>query len=493
MNESKPSPHKRWRWWLALPVLALLIAGGVVRHRISLGPELRPAASSLLANNLPDNRPRFSAQGMGYPAVAMVMVESDKYLMPEYRVLDDLCRPTDVTVGDSARISPTRAVVTWGFGTWGISKSDSQYHIYNPNGNIAYIPITGGGLFSGSMIPFSDGVIGDNSTGNITKVRLYDPTGRELPSPQFAWGRKIATRVGINDDHLIPMTDDVNIYLYDRTNNSELLNTYFSKDEPTMIWRQEDRLLLAPRSGKAQVFDGTKQIALITPLAGGWRWGEDGTVWTLSNGKLRLLRWCTGAPELVSIPTRGKPGKRYGSLAPGLPDFHENKEPDWAAVWGDGELTASVEYVAPTYTAFLRVAEGAMKKRNIAREIRRLTLYRDRQCLGHFQIHMAKQSPTMQPPSTSNARRARRQNESNRMRSTVQPPSSSNVRVAISRPPAHRPATMNPMPDSDPPPAGAQNPANHEHLAFTKDGKYLSWAIDDGDGVRLFVFEVPEI
>jgi len=42
------------------------------------------------------------------------------------------------------------------------------------------------------------------------------------------------------------------------------------------------------------------------------------------------------------------------------------------------------------------------------------------------------------------------------------------------------------------PAIGAVVVKGNRDLAFTADGKYLSWAIDDGTGVRLFVFRVPE-
>lgn len=179
--------------------------------------------------------------------------------------------------------------------------------------------------------------------------------------------------------------------------------------------------------------------------ADSWRWGEDGTVWTLSGGALRVLRWRTGTPALVNLPTRGTPGARYGSLAPGLgsiPPFRENTDPDWAAVWGDGRLVAGVENLFPAANRLVRIvarAAGAMHiKLSIPGETRRLTLYRDNRRLGSFLLHAKQQFPS--PP----------------MPSWVLPKT-----------------------------------ANREHLAFTADGRCLSWAIDDGTGVRLFVFQVP--
>jgi len=220
-----------------------------------------------------------------------------------------------------------------------------------------------------------------------------------------------------------------------------------------MILRHEDRLLMAPRVGDALVFDGTKQIATISPGTDGWRWGEDGTVWTLSGGRLRVLRWRTGKPQLVNIRTRGKPGDRYGSLAPGLPSeppFRENNMPDWAAVWGDGKLVASVENntLNNPITSIAARAAKALRIKIKINEARRLTLYRDRRCLGYFRLLTASDT-------TARSRSGRGYGGVGSM--------------------------------------GYENTGNHEHLAFTADGKYLSWAIDDGTGVRLFVFEVPSV
>jgi hypothetical protein len=30
-----------------------------------------------------------------------------------------------------------------------------------------------------------------------------------------------------------------------------------------------------------------------------------------------------------------------------------------------------------------------------------------------------------------------------------------------------------------------------EHIGFTRDGKYLSWVIDKGDGLQVYAFRVP--
>jgi hypothetical protein len=228
-----------------------------------------------------------------------------------------------------------------------------------------------------------------------------------------------------------------------------------------MIWQHKERLLLVPREGKALVYDRLRHIATIAHGTNGWRWGEDGTVWALSGGTLRVLHWRADTPALVTVATRGKPGKRYGSLAPGLgsmPPFRENTNPDWAAAWGDGKLVAGVENLAPADTGLvrtaLRAAEALRISLDIPREARRLTLYRDNRRVGSFLL------PTQPKP----------------------PPS---PRIT----PLHPPPP--PVPFMRGGPWRPPNTANHEHLAFTKDGKYLSWAIDDGTGVRLFVFEVP--
>jgi len=45
MNTQQAVPRKKRRRWLVLPVLVLLIAGGVAAYRIHVGPQLQLAAS----------------------------------------------------------------------------------------------------------------------------------------------------------------------------------------------------------------------------------------------------------------------------------------------------------------------------------------------------------------------------------------------------------------------------------------------------------------
>lgn len=265
------------------------------------------------------------------------------------------------------------------------------------------------------------------------------------------------------DDRLITLTDRKSLYLYDHMAKNVVLATPFPWDQTSMVWRYGDRLLLAPRMGNALVFDGTKRIASIAPGTDGWRWCEDGTVWTLTGGKLQVLRWRTGTPAPAYIKTRGTPGTRYGSLAPGAqsnPPFRENTDPDWAAVWGDGTLVATVENntLAAERVAYIfeRAAAIVRIKISIPREARRLTLYRDNRRLGSYLIHTKPKPPPPSPPRLS------------------RPIRGSGI---VSLGPSFQPTPQT---------------SNHEHLAFTKDGKYLSWAIDDGTGVRLFVFRAPE-
>jgi len=459
MNGQKPSPRNRRRWWLLLPVLGLLIAGGVIAYRISLGPELHPVAHyQLPLKRGTDCCPlRFSAQGMGYPAIAAVMVKVRGNLEPRSRVLDDLCRPLDVTVSDG-NISPAREIISWG--TYAGKNGKFDFHFRRRDGRQANVPCPSYGLQDNGPVPYSDRLIGYLYSGKIDRIWLYTPDGLSLPQPHFTRGMTKAYGIASTDDRLIPLTDRKCLFLYDHTVKKIVLATPFAWDQTSMIWQHGERLLLVPHAGNALVYDKLRHTKTITPGAEGWRWCEDGTVWTLTGGKLQVLHWRNGTPKLVQIRTRGKPGTRYGSLAPGLqsiPPFRENTDPDWAAVWGDGKLVASVGNLAPAENVMVRVIVHATEALHIKldiREARRLTLYRDNHRLGSFLLYTKPKPPPPSPPSS--------------------PPPSSGLRRWYSLP--WRP------PKTD----------NHEHLAFTKDGKYLSWAIDDGEGVRLFVFEVPE-
>jgi len=436
---------------MLLALLVLLAAGGVGVYLTSREPQLAPAARyRLLPTPHSGNPLRFSAQGMGYPAVEIVM-ETNRggQRQPRSRVLNDLCEPLDVAISSpDIRISPTRQVISWV--DW--LSSGVRFSLYARDGRVAQVPSPTGGVSGGGPWPCSDGVFGYLCSGKVDRVWLYTPDGRTLPAPPLTRGQSLAFMIASTAPGIIPLTDRRRVFLYDRTSHATVLATPFPLDT-AMIWRHQQRWLLTPRSGYALVFDGAKQIASISPGRDGWRWGEDGTVWTLSGETLQVLRWRSGTPGLASLSTRGTPGTRYGSLAPGirsLPPFRENTEPDWAAVWGDGRLVASVEQMAPMTNPMVRMAERAAQALHVTlnvHETRRLTLYRDRRRLGSFLLPVKPKKATI----TSSSPRRRGY-------------------------------------------GGPVLPArteNHEHLAFTGDGRYLSWAIDDGTGLRLFVFRVP--
>ena len=353
MSAGQAEPGTNRRWWLLLLVLLIaggiivggVIGGGKIAHRNTLEPDsqthsdtqLQPASRYELRAIGIDNPLFFSAKGMGYPAVVAEQVRVGDRLQPRYRVLDDLCHPLNLVAisGSVPNISPTRELFSW----TDASDSGMSFHFYRRYGLQAQVPCPTDGVNSPGPWPCSDGVFGYDDD----RVWLYTPDGGSL-SASLARGQVLALGVASADERFIPLTDRKQLLLYDTTAKKIVLATPFPEGQIAMIWRQNDRLLLTPRSGKALVFDGMKQTASIAPGADGWRWGEDGTVWTLSGGRLRVLRWRAGAPELVAIPTRGTPGTRYGSLAPGIvaePPFRKNTDPDWAAVCDDGQLVAS--------------------------------------------------------------------------------------------------------------------------------------------------------
>ena len=445
MNATQASTRRKKRRWLVLPVLALLIAGGVVAYRISLGPQLQPAARY----HWPDYHGCpliFSAQGMGYPAIGIVDEKKPGGItISQPYILDDLCRPLEATES-RANVSPTRAVIAW------VDQNGPKprFCFRRRDGRRAYVPcptFTVDG--STGPLPYSDTLVSYYSVGH-ERVWLYTPDGVSLSPPPMIKDRIIPNNIACADERLFPFSDDcLHLQLYDRTLNRTVLTAHYPMDLPETIWRHQDRLLMVSRQGHALVYDGVTQVASILPGAAGWRWCEDGTVWTLIGGKLRVLHWRTGRPKLVTMTTHGTPGARYGSLAPGL-HFRENTDSDWAAVWGDGRLVASVESLTPAESRLVqtatRLSEWLGIPMRVPRETRRLTLYRNHRRVGSFLLRTQPKPP---PPT------------------------------ALPTPPAA--ATRPWLSRTD----------NHEHLAFTADGQYLSWAIDDGTGVRLFVFKVP--
>ncbi|MHB0935076.1 MAG: hypothetical protein ACYDCO_04555 [Armatimonadota bacterium] len=458
MNAPQSSPRTKRRRWLVLPALALLLAGGVVAYRVSVGPQLQPAERY----HWPDYHGCpliFSAQGMGYPAIGIVDEKKPGGItVSQPCILDDLCRPLDATgsflnansAGTYGNISPTRAVVAWS------SRNGSKpgFCVRRRNGHQAFVSYPVSRPHSSSLtigpIPYSDEVIGCNiyTTAGENRTFLYAPDGRSLPLP--AKDLQMPNWIASGDDRLIPFSNGTHLRLYDRTEKKILPGLSF-RDQTAMIWRHRDRLLLVPSNGNVVVYDWLRHTQTPLPGTADWHWGEDGTVWTLDGGTLQVLHWRTGTPKLAAVTTRGTPGARYGSLvASGIEPFAENTRPDWAAVWGDGRLVAGVENLAPSDTRLsgiaMRAARALRIKLDIPREARRLTLYRGKRRVGSF---LLRTQPMLDPRQAAIAKYSSRG------------------------------------------PSVTQETDNHEHLAFTKDGKYLSWAIDDGTGVKLFVFEVP--
>lgn len=146
-----------------------------------------------------------------------------------------------------------------------------------------------------------------------------------------------------------------------------------------------------------------RAFKIFAAASTGWRCGEDGSQWRMANGELTMLRWRGEQPHEEIFPVHTVPNHYFRDAA------SDNYRPGWAAVWHDGELVVLTEMSAP--------------------RTRRLTLYRQGQAIGQFE-------------------------------------------VAITR------LTQN----------GGQ--PDREHLAFTGDGRYLSWIVDTGKWTRVLVFRV---
>lgn len=179
MNERLATSRKKRRWWLALPLLVLLLAGSMLYSLINLGPELQPAASYRLPAIYAGSPLLFSASGMGYPAVSASLVSVSGRLKMRYHVLDDLCRPGDKIVTDysTVNISLTREIISWS----GQSRSGAQFIFRRRDSHRASVPCPTKGVWSPGPRPSSDGTISYIDYNRIPGIWLYTPDGSNLP------------------------------------------------------------------------------------------------------------------------------------------------------------------------------------------------------------------------------------------------------------------------------------------------------------------------
>jgi len=263
---------------------------------------------------------------------------------------------------------------------------------------------------------------------SFSKYRTVD--GR-LVAPQLspATGWRNADGIGSLDPNLLPLLRGKNLYIYNLT--SKRIDVKF----PTVLqeedWyrglvlRHGTCIAAIPSEGSAMVWNGTAMTSLPAKETTRWLWGEDGSVWTYSGDQLSVLHWRQSAPRLERLPYSSVFDQVIGNST-------EN------AVWGDGEFIAHTDWLdRRTPTAMVETVRAIFDRINwslpeMPTMSLQLSLYHRTRLLGRFRV-----------------------------------PIFDNVSYTLSHYPGNK---------------------YSEHLAFTADGRYLSWVVDSGDGTHLYVF-----
>jgi hypothetical protein len=208
-----------------------------------------------------------------------------------------------------------------------------------------------------------------------------------------------------------------------------------------VLFQSGDRFLVISFTGWAYVVDATGCLARFgVPNDTIWRWGEDGSAWTMYGGTLHILRWHDAVPTLAEIPGPLRADAWISDLArpeqPAVLDSHRfawGHGPAWATVWHDGA----------------GLARAAMEGNT-----RVLTLYRGDTVTGVYRV------PLTAPTAKEIADADQRLNYSSVGPLGVYTKDAA-MHAAIYR----------------------------EHLAFTADGKYLCWMLKDRtEQVTAYVF-----
>ncbi|MHB0939056.1 MAG: hypothetical protein ACYDCO_21750 [Armatimonadota bacterium] len=211
-----------------------------------------------------------------------------------------------------------------------------------------------------------------------------------------------------------------------------------------IVFHRGERLLFVQRRyGVATVLEQNGNV--LGRFPGYWCWGEDGTVWTMQGPQAQVLRWQEGTPALAALPvpmTREPRVQYYGDDARTSTAYLFNmagmrptdSRAGWMqpfqdptstiAVWHDGDLTAAASTDPPWHGG-----RGGAVGSTTGQTTRVLTLYREDKPAGTFRV------PLLQEVMFSKV-----------------------------------------------------NHLCNEHLAFSADGKYLSWVIETKQGVKLYVF-----
>jgi hypothetical protein len=421
MSSSKFGKHRRW--WIVLFLLALL--GGWWGIDRLLHPQLVPVTRRMLPAGMGII---FSANGRGYPALE----NSDNAFGWDPRaVLDDRCRRVETIPSGNyfGLVSPTRKMVV-------VYRS-----IREGNREVTILRNNGQHVAETSIITERNSIrsVTDGGVLCIDGNRAFLPNGSMITLPRWC----ITHLLGSPEPSLLVVGQDslsIDPVLYDVSGTAFRRMLRFPVHgapgymQGGMLFRKEMRFVVVPANMSPSVYQHEKLLARYGTAYLRWMWGEDGTVWGISDkGVSYLLRWRDATkPCLVKLPMQGKPDTRFVDLTRLRPNgygiIYAEIVPG-PAIWGDGRLIAVTETrrLLPDRVADLtdRVLVAMKKTDGVPREARVLTLYRDKKVVGTFTV---------------------------------------SLKVHILR-------------------------YYREHLAFTKDGKYLSWVIDTGRGPQVYAFE----
>jgi len=201
----------------------------------------------------------------------------------------------------------------------------------------------------------------------------------------------------------------------------------------TVFRNQECKLVIKGRYPRSIIIsEQGHPDTIMSSAPDPWLFSEDGTVWKETGGKLHVLQWRSGKPTVTKIATPIVSDEH-------VLDFSRLPRRSVSALWGDGRCIAVAETLPVIPKSLWPVARKTAtlinKHDSFPLERRWLTLYRDDKKIGTYSINL-KPSGVKYP-----------------------------FWIMIS-------------------------PQYTEHLAFSRDGKYLAWCIDAGWGWQELVFKV---
>lgn len=222
----------------------------------------------------------------------------------------------------------------------------------------------------------------------------------------------------------------------------------YVSDDRGILFHQDDRFLLVPRQGQVTVLLGDAKQRLLGEEDTVWRWSEDGSVWSFVGQTMKIVRWRSGDPSLLEVADPKHTENWISDLCDEghsatvrTNDFNWGNCPAWACAWQDGALLARADMVDT--------------------ETRRLALIRDGACIGTFDI-------PLHTPSQKTLKDAR----AHMNMSSVGPRIRWRNRDKYSFTPS----------------------LYREHLAFSADGRYLTWLIDSGTNtIECYLFAVGDV